>query len=238
MKTLLSIVFTCSVLLASASSGLHSSWDSLLKKHVDEDGMVNYKGFKQDQAKLDDYLNKLSKQIPGVEWTNEAKLAYYINLYNAATIMVVLNHYPVKSIMDIKIEGKSAFDHKFIKLGSEVVSLGDVENEIIRKQFMEPRIHFALVCAAMSCPRLLNEAFTEEKLEDQLSHLTKEFLLNPEKNQVSENRLKLTKLFDWYKEDFGDDAAIRAYVANKTGIPVRENAKITFKEYSWVLNEQ
>ena len=162
----------------------HDSWDNLLKQHVDEAGWVDYAGFENDRAALNKYLDVLQQATPTDNWTREERLAYYINVYNAYTVELILRNYPVKSIKDIKTPWKQ----QLVRIGDKNLSLNDVEHEILRKMD-EPRIHFAINCASVSCPRLLDEAFTAEKLEGQLDRLTREFL-NSDKNRYGKNVFK------------------------------------------------
>ena len=136
----------------------HSLWNDLLQKHVSVQGNVNYKGFKLDYSDLERYLQSLSDNIPNKSWSKAEKLSYWINAYNAYTIKLIIDKYPLKSIKDIN----RPWDQRFIKLGEKIYTLNDIEHEILRKM-NEPRIHFAIVCASISCPKLQNEAFTPLK---------------------------------------------------------------------------
>ena len=149
----------------------HSIFNDLLKKHVSKKGNVNYNGFKTDSKTLQNYIELLKTYQPTENWTKTDKLAYWINAYNALTIDLILRNYPTKSIKDIK----SPWDQRLWKFGDKWQNLNDIEHKILRKM-NEPRIHFAIVCASVSCPKLQNEAFIASKLEAQLTNATKEFL--------------------------------------------------------------
>lgn len=209
----------------------HGTWDNLLKKHVRESGMVDYKGFKNDRAKLDEYLKMLSSQEPTEQWSNNELLAYYINLYNAYTVDLILNNYPTKSIKDID----SPWTKEFVKVGDTEISLGGIENSVLRKM-NEPRIHFAINCASISCPKLLNEAYTADKVEEQLERVTREFV-NSDKNEITENSVKLSSIFDWYKKDFKENGTLIDYVNQYSETRINSGASVSFKEYDWNLNE-
>lgn len=209
----------------------HSVWNNLLQKHVSKNGMVDYKGFKSDRAKLDNYLKMLSSQEPTKDWSNNELLAYYINLYNAYTVDLILRNYPVKSIKDIS----SPWTKEFIKVGDTEISLGGIENSILRKM-NEPRIHFAINCASISCPKLLNEAYTAAEIEEQLERVTREFI-NSDKNEISENSAKLSSIFDWYKKDFKEDGSVIDYINKYSETRIKPGASISYKEYDWNLNE-
>lgn len=211
----------------------HAPWDSLLKKHVQENGLVDYKGFLKDRDKLIPYLEMLSKNPPKEEWSHAELLAYYINTYNAYTVYLIINNYPVKSIKDIS----SPWTKAFIPVGDRQLSLGGIENSILRKM-NEPRIHFAINCASYSCPNLLNEAFSAEKMEQQLEKVSLAFI-NGDKNRISKNAAALSHIFKWYKKDFvvNGEKDLIAYINQYSAVKINASAKISFIEYDWNLNE-
>ncbi|WP_247237251.1 DUF547 domain-containing protein [Telluribacter sp. SYSU D00476] len=222
----------------------HAALDRLLKKYVNSQGMVDYNGFKQDRAELKKYLDQLSKNAPNEKtWSKEDQLAYWINAYNAYTIDLVLQHYPLKSIKDlgstIKIPFVStAWDIKFIEIGGQKMDLNNIEHGIIRKKFNDPRIHFALVCAAVSCPPLRNEAYTAKDLDKQLDDQGKRFLNDPKKNIVTQNKASLSKIFDWYGGDFKGGMSLREWVNKYANTDLKENGSISYMDYNWNLNKQ
>ncbi len=215
----------------SAISIDHSKWTELLKKYVDDEGKVDYKGFLQEKSKLDDYLHALSKQVPTNDWSVKEQLAYYINLYNAQTVNLILRNYPLKSIKDID----RPWAKDFIKIGDKDFSLGALEHSILRKM-NEPRIHFAINCASASCPKLINEAYIPEKLDGQLEEATRSFI-NSDNNSISQDKLELSRIFKWYKRDFKDGELIQ-YIIPYTEIKIDLKTKIKYKEYDWSLNER
>lgn len=220
----------------------HESWDKLLKKHVDKQGKVNYKGFINDSTELIGYLRLLSNNIPNTNWTDQQQLAYWINLYNAYTIKLILDHYPIKSIKDIGSFIQIPFVNtpwqiEFIPLGDEYYDLDNIEHDIIRKNFNEPRIHFALVCAANSCPNLRNEAYQGNRLEAQLTDQTTSFLVNTSKNLITKEQLKLSKIFRWYKQDFTRSMQLNEYIKQYTTIIIGDTVEIDYMDYDWSLNE-
>ncbi|MBA2407839.1 MAG: DUF547 domain-containing protein, partial [Chitinophagales bacterium] len=148
----------------------HEQWDQLLKKNVLSGGKVNYKSMKADALLLKEYLELLRINPPATTWNQNEEMAYWINLYNAATVDLILQNYPVKSIQEIK-NGKP-WDEPFIGVGDKKLSLSYIENEVLRKKFSDPRIHFAINCASKSCPALMNAAFTSDLLEAQLNKAT------------------------------------------------------------------
>jgi len=237
-------VVSCSAGPVSDSNPVsHEKWEKLLKKHVDNKGMVNYKGFIADSTALNSYLEILSANHPNeANWSKDEALAYWINAYNAFTIQLVIRNYPLESIKDIA--GGIPFvntpwDIKFIEIEGQSYDLNNIEHSIIRKDYNEPRIHFVLVCAAVSCPKLRNEAYTAEKLDAQLEDQTRTFFNNPEKNQIGKDKIVVSKLLKWYWGDFSDVAEDRvSYVNSYSSTTVSSDAEVEFMEYYWKLNEQ
>ncbi|MDF1699123.1 MAG: DUF547 domain-containing protein [Saprospiraceae bacterium] len=209
----------------------HTQFDQLLRSYVNANGVVDYGGLKKKESKLDEYLSMLESHPPETTWNRNQELAYWINAYNAYTIKLILTNYPVNSITDL--ENGKPWDKKWINLDGKSLSLNMIENDIIRPKYKEPRIHFAVNCAAKSCPPLLNEAFKANKLDAQLEAQTKKFINNSAYNSLSTNEIKVSKIFEWYGVDFGDIATYVSQYADKT---VKTNAKVTYMEYDWNLN--
>lgn len=222
----------------------HLPWTLLLQKHVDEEGMVDYKGFQQDRQQLKAYLETLEKNPPNPEeWTEAEQLAYWINAYNAFTIDLVLEHYPLESIKDIGSSIQvpfvnSPWDIKLMNIKGKKFDLNNLEHNIIREEFEEPRIHFALVCAARSCPKLRREAYTAEQLDTQLSEQTRSFLADTAKNKIDKQQVQLSKLFDWYQGDFTRQGSLIDFLNGYAPAPIPPDADISYMEYDWSLNEQ
>lgn len=211
----------------------HNAWGDLLQKHVSDQGTVNYKGFRADMGVFNAYLKLLSENPPQESWTQDKTLAYWMNVYNAFTVKLILDNYPTKSIKDID----GPWNHRFIKIGAKWYTLNDVEHRIIRKMG-EPRIHFALVCAAVSCPRLYNKAFTALNLEEDLALLTRGFLNDSSKNNLSENSIKISKIFKWYGGDFKKNgSSLIDFLNQYSDITISSKAKKSYKDYNWALNE-
>lgn len=207
----------------------HKAFDALLRKHVSSSGSVNYAGFKSDVSKLDAYIANLAANPVQDSWSRNDKLAYWINAYNANTIKLIVNNYPVSKITDL--EGGKPWDKKWIKLGSKTYSLNNIENDIIRPQFKEPRIHFAVNCAAKSCPTLMNKAWLPNNLESDFAKMTKAFVNNSSYNEISSGGATVSKIFEWYGEDFGD---VKAFINKYSNTKI--NGDLKFKEYDWSLN--
>ncbi|NOX46393.1 MAG: DUF547 domain-containing protein [Chlorobi bacterium] len=211
----------------------HTAWNTLLQKYVSADGVVNYREMKKEEDVLNTYIGKLGKNTPEKTWGENEKLTYWINLYNASTVSLILKNYPLKSIREIE----KPWDIVFVKAGDKEYSLNDIEHEIIRKEFDEPRIHFALVCAAKSCPPLLNEAYDADKLDAQLHQQGVKFINNPKKNEIAVDNIKISKLFDWYKGDFTKEGSLIGFLNGFAKTKISADAKIGFMDYDWSLNE-
>ncbi|NND63285.1 MAG: DUF547 domain-containing protein [Flavobacteriaceae bacterium] len=212
----------------------HSIWDDLLRKHVAENGLVDYKGFLEDRAKLTEYLEYLGNNAPTEDWSVSELLAYYINIYNAYTVDLIVENYPVKSIKDLN----GPWTRGFVKIGDKNLSLGGIENGILRKM-NEPRIHFAINCASYSCPKLLNEAYFADKIGAQLDMVTRDFI-NGDKNEISAMNPKLSSIFDWYRKDYevNGEADVIAYINQYSEVKIDPSANLDYLEYNWNLNEQ
>lgn len=210
----------------------HANWNGLLQKYVSKNGLVNYKGFKKDSNALSAYLKELAAMTPTKEWSRNATLAYWINTYNAYTVKLIVDNYPTKSIKDIN----DPWGKKFITLAGAKYSLEGIENEILRKM-NEPRIHFAINCASVSCPSLLNEAFTEAKIEQQLKNVTKSFVNDKTKNNITASKIEVSKIFDWFAADFKSKGGVIDFLNLYSSTKISDKAQVAFKEYNWNLNE-
>ncbi len=212
----------------------HSAWDRLLKKHVDSKGMVDYKGFAKDQKALNAYLDKLASLDPNNDWSVQELLAYYINIYNAYTVDQILKNPNVTSIKEID----GVWTKGIVTVQNRKLSLGGIENGVLRKM-NEPRIHFAINCASISCPPLLREAYTAGKINEQLERATKEFI-NSDKNTITANKVELSSIFKFYTKDFyrGSNESLIPYINKYSNVEVRGDALVTFKDYDWGLNNQ
>ncbi len=210
----------------------HGQWGDLLKQYVNADGNVDYAGFKKDEAKLDSYLRDLAQNEPSISWSKDEKLAFYINLYNAATVKLILDHYPVNSIKDIP----SRWKQKWIVLGNKLVSLNYIEHQVLRKM-NEPRIHFAINCASYSCPKLLNVAFTAPSMERLLSKTAVDFVNDQKRNRFGNGKAQLSKIFRWYKGDFTANGTLLEYINTYLDNPTAKNAKVEYLDYDWSLND-
>ncbi len=227
----------------------HSKFDTLLKTYVQND-KVNYAALKQDK-RLDEYLQQLSEADPEALPTREEKIAFWINAYNAYTLKLVVDNYPIKSITDLSVLGylslpfDSPWKRKFCKVGGKTYSLDEIEHDILRGKFGEEQIHFAVNCASESCPVLRSEAYTGAKLGTQLREQAEAFLRDSTRNHIKleGNTLYLSKIFEWYRSDFeSKKGSLLKYIAQFLSGEERErlekgNITIKFLDYNWNLNE-
>jgi hypothetical protein len=213
------------------ATSIHTLWHDLLLKHVSDEGFVDYRGFQSDLPVLEEYLRILKENIPGEADTKAQKLAYWINVYNAFTIKLILDNYPLKSIKDIKKPWKQ----RFFQLGDKWYSLNEVEHKILRKM-NEPRIHFAIVCASVSCPKLQNKAFEGHQLEEQLENATRTFVNDPTKNKITSEVLALSLIFKWFTKDFASKGGLLPFLKSYVDKELNEDIKISYQVYNWQLN--
>ena len=210
----------------------HSKWTEILQLYVAENGDVNYKKMQKNRDTFKVYLNDLASNPPKDSWSNSEIKAYWINAYNAFTVQLVLDNYPIKSIKDIS----EPWGQMFFKIGGKSMSLNTIEHEILRPMG-DPRIHFAIVCASESCPKLLNYAYESETLNDQLDQAAKEFINDASKNSLTASEITISKIFKWFKSDFpkGDDFI--SYLNNYSIVKLFPETKINYQNYNWFLNE-
>jgi hypothetical protein len=203
----------------------------MLEKYVDTLGQVDYQNWLTEKDKLDAYLKTLEKLPPLEQASKEAKLAYWINAYNALTVQLILENYPLKSIRDLD----KPWDTICFQLKGKSYTMGAIEHEILRKM-NEPRIHFAINCASASCPQLLNQAYREKQLETQLTERTRVFLMDTTKNKLQTDRIELSRIFLWFGNDFGSKEERLEFISNYSGMNL-ERPKIDYLPYDWSLNE-
>jgi hypothetical protein len=227
----------------------HSAFDALLRARV-VNGMVDYDAFKASRE-FRAYLDRLARFDPAT-LSEAERLAYWINVYNAYTIELINKHGERESIRNINktagLKLKGPWREELVVVGGRRYHLDNVEHDIIRKQFKEPRIHFALVCAAMSCPPLRSEAYVGARLDAQLTDQARKFLLeSPSQNRVDTGArvVYVSMIFEYYKEDFGgSDGAIGRYIAQFHPEGLAKDLLLSGKStlekatYDWTLNSQ
>lgn len=230
----------------------HENFTRVLNRFVDEEGYVDYQALKQEAGDvLVPYLKQLERADPSA-WSRDERLAFWINAYNAYALKLIVDNYPVKSIW-ATTEGpakpdkeNSPFALKIAPVADTARTLDEIEHEIIRERFDEPRIHFAIVCAAESCPPLRREAYTGARLDEQLDEQGRRFLRDDDKNRIpaGSDMIALNRILNWFGEDFGPSTdALQKYIARYFEGTVRDRLRdadyqVEFLEYDWTLNDQ
>jgi Protein of unknown function, DUF547 len=228
----------------------HTAWDGLLKAYVVKgaDGLnrVAYSKFKPDHAKLKTYVASLEAVDVG-KLDRPEQFAFWANLYNAKTIDVVLDKYPVKSIKDVSLGGglKSLvgggpWQAKIIRVAGQPMSLDDIENVVLRPTFKDPRVHYSVNCASVGCPNLAAEALTSAKLEAQLEAGAKAFINSPRGIVIEGGKAKASSIYDWFRADFGgSDAAVIAHMKKYAEPALKAKldglTSIASHDYDWTL---
>ena len=235
MKKIITILL---LVLFVSSNAQTTTYNSLLQKHVDKQGNVDYKGLKTDEARLDMYMEYLAATSPNKTWSVNKQKAFWINAYNAYTLKIILENYPLKSITKIKKKGKTAWKIPFVKVGNKLYTLDHIEHKILRKNLFDPKIHVGVNCASISCPKLSNIAFTEENIEAELTRLMNDFVNDPSKNKLSKKKVQISSIFDWFKEDFTKNNSVIDYLNTFSKIEINSNAKINYLKYDWSLNSK
>jgi hypothetical protein len=229
----------CATDVARAETVDYGVYAELLKAHV-RDGGVDYAGFKRDESQLDDFLERSGRVDPG-GLSREDRFAYYINAYNAWTIKLILTGYPgVTSIKELGSLLQSPWKKPFVKIGGRTLTLDEIEHSILRPEFKDARVHFAINCASKGCPPLLAEPYRGAVLDDQLNRVTTAFLNRPGNYRLDGNRLHVTSIFKWFGEDFGN--VLDFYTRFARGelkqalLAGRDRIKIDYLDYDWSLN--
>jgi len=244
---------------ASATTGpfdhTHAAWTALLQRHVRANG-VDYVGLSKERPAFDAYLGTLQGvgKAELASWSKKQRLAFWINVYNAYTLRLIVQNYPVGSIKDLGTKPfGSVFDRNIVPLkalnptgANRNLSLNDVEHKILRARFADARVHAAVNCASASCPALLNEAFVADRLEAQLDRVIRRFVNDTSRNRLDRrtNTLQLSKIFDWFGKDFTrESGSVQRFVARYADPATAggdtswiAGARVSFLSYSWRLN--
>lgn len=235
---------------ASTLPDLESRWGELLATHVVDERWVDYAGWHAN-AEHRAELRALAEAFATIDPATlapQAAIAYWINVYNLVTVDLVLDHYPLRSIKDIDAGFLgSPWKIERITIGGRLLTLDAIEHEILRVDFDEPRIHFALNCASVGCPPLASEAYTASRLDEQLDAATERALRSTEWVDLSgcagsygTGSIRLTKLFDWFASDFGGEKAVREFLARYRpgdSFTLRNTrCAIEYFDYDWTLN--
>ncbi len=228
-------ILTAVLFLISVTTGFdltYKNYNDFLGKYVCNKGVAYAKVAKDNS--MDALAKKLSSLSKGEydKLKESDKIAYLVNVYNFYTILLIKQNYPTTSIRKIK----KPWDIKFIPLFGTNVSLNHIEHELLRKLFPEPRVHFALVCASIGCPEIAEQAFVGSKLDKQLDTAAKKFLADNKKNRIESKTLYLSKIFEWYGDDFkAKYGGYKEYTIKL--LKLSDTYKVKFVEYDWNLNE-
>jgi hypothetical protein len=243
--------------LLAASPGAadvdHGLYTEILKAYV-RGGHVKYAALCSDE-RLPEYLERLESVEPKDLSSDAERLAFWMNAYNAFTLKVICDDYPIDSINDLHFGGrivgsllnKTVWDRAFIRIAGDELSLNDIEHKIIRERFDDARIHFALVCAAVSCPPLRTEAYVAERLDEQLNNQGRSFMQDPAKNRfdLTNKVAHLSRILDWYSEDFGSNRAevllaLTPFLPKEIAEAITddpESWRVSYLDYDWGLND-
>ena len=216
--------------VATVKTDIDADFNRLLSQYVSTTGKVNYKGLKTEKIALAAYIKTLQNNVPPSTASKATRMAYWANAYNALTIKLIVDNYPLSKITEL--DGGKPWDVKRYTFDGKKISLNDIENTILRPMG-DARIHFAINCAAKSCPPLLNQVFTAENLDNLLDERTRQFI-NSSANKLQSSEITVSKIFDWYGKDFGN---VAEFVAKYAKTKVSKSAKVGFGEYNWGLNE-
>lgn len=239
--------------LAFSFDHQHQDWTKWLEKYTKEipgpSTEVNYTLARKNKEDLNTYLGSLESvtQKEFDTWSQNQKKAFLFNAYNAYTIQLIISNKPVKSIRDLGTLVQSPWKISFVPLLGKKRSLDEIEHDLLRGTYKDPRIHFAVVCASIGCPRLQLSAYTADKLEDQLNQATREFLNDTSRNRIEVKNqtvhLQLSKIFDWYAGDFGGKEKLPEFILPFMAKPNSKSdysgkkIKVTFLDYDWRLND-
>lgn len=237
------LLFPGLLMLAAGTAAADTDNDiytELLQKYV-KAGVVDYGGFKTEEKRLDQYLDILEKTDTRSLSTAD-RFAFYVNAYNAWTIKLILGGYPgVESIKDLGSVFKSPWKKKIVRVDGKIITLDNIEHDILRPGYKDPRVHFAVNCASKSCPPLLSEPYDGKILDRQLDGATSAFLADPERNRLEGHTLYASKIFKWFTDDFNDD--VIAFFIKHTEGDVRDqlqanagSIKVKYLDYDWSLN--
>ena len=225
----------------------HAAFTKVLKAHL-KDNKVDYAGLKKNSGELTAYLDTLAAVPESAfnKWDRDQQMAFLINLYNAATLKLIVDHYPLKSIKDIGNILKGPWKQEVVRLFGKQETLDHVENDLLRAKYKDPRIHFAVNCASIGCPALRAEAFQAGKLDSQLEEQARKFLRDSSKNRLdAKNKvLYLSPIFDWFEGDFTTKSGtVEKFIAPFVSAEDRKviekgGLSIKYTDYSWNLNTQ
>ncbi|MBI3303041.1 MAG: DUF547 domain-containing protein [Deltaproteobacteria bacterium] len=238
------VFFTVAVVLALARPGVaavdHSPWDVLLARYVDDNGRVAYRDLQaHDRAAFDRYLATLA-QAQTADMTEAEEKAFWINAYNAVIVNGILQGHTAENFL----ARKRLFSWYTVQVAGMDRSPDEIEHQILRKKFHDPRIHFAIVCASTSCPKLRREAYVAGRLDQQLTDAARAFINDPARNRIDPQQVVLSKIFEWFADDFVQSVGsvpgfVQRFVDDgKRGILETRKDDLRYLDYNWTLNAQ
>ncbi|UCD80150.1 MAG: DUF547 domain-containing protein [Desulfobacterales bacterium] len=244
---LLSVAMLYTIPAVRADGFDHSKFDRILKEYADEKGLVDYNGIAKDE-RFSEYMQAL-KNAKAEAFSRDGQLAFWINAYNAVTIDKVIKWKPEKSVRETLIPGlwtaTKFFTTQDHMVAGRKLSQDNIEHDILRKQFNDPRIHFAIICASKGCPPLPRIAYTEENVQQRLEEETRAYINSSRGTRIdrAENTLYVSKLFEWFGDDFIKKsgsvmAFMRPYMDKEVRQFMESDPKIGYLEYDWALNAQ
>lgn len=231
------IILAFTALILQISVAQTTELNTVLKNHVSSTGEVDYAGIKANPTHLNNYISYV-KNVNISSWSANKKKAFWMNVYNAFTVKLIVDNYPVKSIMDIKEGDNNAWKIKLVHAAGRTLDLNDVEHEVLRKDFNDPRIHVGINCASFSCPPIPNYAFTETNVEGKLEGLMSNFINDPQRNKLDHTNPQLSKIFEWFKGDFTKSSTLTEYINRYAKTQISTSANLGFLEYNWTLNKK
>ena len=222
----------------------HNPFNQVLQEHVDENGRVNYTKLKANPEKMEAYLDLLAVAKP-TAWSYNEQLTFWINAYNAIVIKGVIDHYPTNSVRRVKLFRGFFYRLKF-QVAGKTYTPNQIEHGILREEFPDPRVHFAIVCASFSCPPIGDRAFSAETIEERLETLTFNFIQNPEHVRIDRAKriVYLSKIFKWYENDFKEGYdGVADFLADYLPPEDAEylssmDIQFRYLDYDWTLNDQ
>ena len=240
---LVSFIWGSVILVSQGWSGTevdNGLYGELLKDHV-KNGFVDYQGFKNEEAKLDRYLKTL-EEVDTNQLSRNEQFAFYINAYNAWTVKLILSGYPgIESIKELGSAFRSPWNKKISHIDGDLLTLDNIEHDILRPRFKDPRVHFAVNCASKGCPPLRSEPYEGTVLDQQLDEMTRVFINQSEMNRLEGRNLYVSSIFKWFSKDFNKDVIgfFLKYADGdlKKGLEAnKEKIKIKYLDYDWSLN--
>ncbi len=233
-KNILLAVFFLSQTIAFSQYINYQFYEDFLFKYVSEEGYVEYDAIYDNHIDLKNVIKKFESLETYSNWSKNQELSHWINIYNVYSIKLIVDNFPINSIKDIS----QSFDLRFIPYNNQYISLNYIEKEILSKT-LDERIHFAINCASISCPNINRVPFYADTIENQLEVAAKNFINNTTKNDISRKEVKLSKIFDWYADDFlKNNASVIDYINKYSDTRIKDSAEIQYLDYNWSLNSQ